>query len=1022
MDLHYPRSRSIRYHYLHRDRHHRGQWLVTATASIIVANANSADMAIVKTASPSPTVIEGDPLIYTLAITNNGPATATNVVATDPLPSAVTYQTSSSTTGTCSEAGGTVTCQIGTRANGATATVTIVTTAGVPGTATNTASVAADQTDPNLANNTSTQTETITAFTKIQLHGFAARTGTDKSGATRTILSWKTGAESHNLGFNIYKEENGQRVRLNPSLIAGSALMMRGALPKHSGKTYSFIDTSASSTASEYWLEDVDVNGARIMHGPVTAGSTISESESESDSDAAPMLSQLNQSLPSASTAASHPHERMRQDFTPTSAQRQMQYEIAAHAAVKLYVEHEGWHRITQPELVAAGLDVNVDPAYLHLYAEAIEQPIQITGATSGPGGFGSQAAIEFYGTGIDTPYSGTRVYFLTAGNTLGQRIFQLAHTSGSNQPPSSFMETVEVVPRTIYFAALMTTNGNNFFGPLVSSTPADQVITAPNLDQTSTDSAQIEVVLQGVIQGFPHDVAVALNGTSLGDLTFTGQAQGTFDLTLPPNILQEGDNTVTLTAQGGEFDTSLLQSIRIQYPRYYVANSDLLKFTGASGEELTIGGFTSAPAAVLDITDPNHLVALTPQISSDTTTTPAQYTLQVQVPWVSINLSAKRHTLLALSQDRFLSAAAVRPNHSSTWHQPQAGSEIIMISNADFAPALAPLAQAHRAQGQSTALALIDDIYDEFSFGEHNPAAIREFLSAATQAWHTAPHYLLLNGRASLDPRNYLGFGHLDYIPTKIVQTSSLMTASDDWFSDFNNTGIPAIATGRFPVSTPEEATLIAGRVATYEGQSTNGPWTSQALMVADVDDTIDFTQASQIVQAQLPKNIEATDIFAGNMTIAQAQQDIISSINSGQLLVNYSGHGSEEQWSGDDLFNDTSATALTNGSSLPVFLLMNCLNGFFQDVYEVPLGVTLMLAPNGGAVAVVASSGLNLPDPQTVLNAAIVKNAMHPPYAPIGDAIIQGKLAITDPDVRNTFNLLGDPAMKIKKPVSQK
>jgi hypothetical protein len=247
-------------------------------------------------------------------------------------------------------------------------------------------------------------------------------------------------------------------------------------------------------------------------------------------------------------------------------------------------------------------------------------------------------------------------------------------------------------------------------------------------------------------------------------------------------------------------------------------------------------------------------------------------------------------------------------------------------------------------------------------------------------------------------------------------------MTASDDWFSDFNNTGIPAIATGRFPVSTPEEATLIAGRVATYEGQSTNGSWTSQALMVADVDDTIDFTQASQIVQAQLPKNLQATDVFASNMTIAQAQQDIISAINSGQLLVNYSGHGSEEQWSGEDLFNDNSATALTNGSSLPVFLLMNCLNGFFQDVYEVPLAVTLMLAPNGGAVAVVSSSGLNLPDPQTVLNAAIVKTAMHPPYPAIGDAIIQGKLAMTDPDVRNTFNLLGDPAMKIKKPVSQK
>ncbi len=34
-----------------------------------------------------------------------------------------------------------------------------------------------------------------------------------------------------------------------------------------------------------------------------------------------------------------------------------------------------------------------------------------------------------------------------------------------------------------------------------------------------------------------------------------------------------------------------------------------------------------------------------------------------------------------------------------------------------------------------------------------------------------------------------------------------SLMTASDDWFSDFNNSGMPTIATGRLPVSTLDEA-----------------------------------------------------------------------------------------------------------------------------------------------------------------------------------------------------------------------
>ena len=145
---------------------------------------------------------------------------------------------------------------------------------------------------------------------------------------------------------------------------------------------------------------------------------------------------------------------------------------------------------------------------------------------------------------------------------------------------------------------------------------------------------------------------------------------------------------------------------------------------------------------------------------------------------------------------------------------------------------------------------------------------------------------------------------------------------------------------------------------------------------------------------------------------------QDILAAINSGQLLVNYAGHGSEEQWSGTDLFDNSTASSLTNGSSLPVFLIMDCLNGFFQDVYEEPLAVTLMLAPNGGAVAVLASSGLNQAPPQTNLDKLVVQNAFNSPPLALGDAILKGKSGITDLGVRKTFILFGDPSMQIKMP----
>ena len=94
---------------------------------------------------------------------------------------------------------------------------------------------------------------------------------------------------------------------------------------------------------------------------------------------------------------------------------------------------------MTQPDLVQAGLDANVDPATLHLYAEAIEQPIQITGATSGPGGFGPQAAIYFYGRAIDTLYSGTRVYWLAAQESQGPRIQQMPALNWLESASSEF-------------------------------------------------------------------------------------------------------------------------------------------------------------------------------------------------------------------------------------------------------------------------------------------------------------------------------------------------------------------------------------------------------------------------------------------------------------------------------------------------------------------------------------------------------------------------------------------------------
>ena len=114
----------------------------------------------VKTDAPDPVQV-GQPLTYTLAVQNLGATTATGVVATDTLPASVTFVSATSTQGTCTQAGITVTCAVGTLPGLAQATITIVVIPTTAGTISNTATVTQTEVDTNPANNTDTEPTTV---------------------------------------------------------------------------------------------------------------------------------------------------------------------------------------------------------------------------------------------------------------------------------------------------------------------------------------------------------------------------------------------------------------------------------------------------------------------------------------------------------------------------------------------------------------------------------------------------------------------------------------------------------------------------------------------------------------------------------------------------------------------------------------------------------------------------------------------------------------------------------------------
>jgi uncharacterized repeat protein (TIGR01451 family) len=126
----------------------------------------SADLSLGMTGTPSP-VAAGSNETYTLTASNAGPDTATNVTISDTLPTNATLMSATPSQGAACTGTAPLTCNLGSVASTASATVTIVVTvnAGATGTVVNSASVTADQLDSDTGNNAANLTTTIGAST-----------------------------------------------------------------------------------------------------------------------------------------------------------------------------------------------------------------------------------------------------------------------------------------------------------------------------------------------------------------------------------------------------------------------------------------------------------------------------------------------------------------------------------------------------------------------------------------------------------------------------------------------------------------------------------------------------------------------------------------------------------------------------------------------------------------------------------------------------------------------------------------
>lgn len=96
----------------------------------------------------------------------------------------------------------------------------------------------------------------------VELSVFEAR-----AGDTMVLIIWETESETDNLGFYLYRaqKKDGEYTRITKELI-------KGAGTSSSANEYKYLDQGLDNGTEYYYkLEDVNVNGERAMHGPISA-------------------------------------------------------------------------------------------------------------------------------------------------------------------------------------------------------------------------------------------------------------------------------------------------------------------------------------------------------------------------------------------------------------------------------------------------------------------------------------------------------------------------------------------------------------------------------------------------------------------------------------------------------------------------------------------------------------------------------------------------------------------------------
>lgn len=806
------------------------------------------------------------------------------------------------------------------------------------------------------------------------------------------FIKWETNSESNLIGFNIYKNDGTGNVQINKNIIVSSLLLKGQSFAE--GDNYNYFDEKGGFQTS-YLIESVFSNGKRVFNNPILPNysadlrniSVLSYDQlrkSKTIDNSVFEISKL-----SSASRTNFRQENNSQSFTNLDTQKW----VASQPGVKITINKEGFYRVTRAELEANGFDVNASTQFWQLYTNGIEQAIIVDS---------NDQYIEFYGANVEENLeSNKQTYYLLVGPNAGRRMdSRVVRPVGGTLPATTYYQ-IQTTKQHLYYAPGIINGGHtNFFGALISTTPASVNFTVKGIDY-SIRKTDMNVVIQGLSMT-PHLTKIVVNGNDIGTVSGANQASMSLEFTIPTSFLNEGTNILELTSLASSTDYSFFDMVSVNPQRKYLADDNQLSLYTNDFRSCDILGFTSNTIRVFDVTNEGSLTKLT------------NLSVNQENGLYSVNIPAyETRKLFALTDAAIKNVDSIKPNTPSTLSTTAHTAQLVIISHKNWLTEANTWANYRRADGMSVEVVVSEDIYDEFNYGRLSANSILDFAQYAKNNWQVPPSYIMLMGDATYDPLNYTGAGEFNFVPTKLVDILTTETGSDDALTDFNYDGLAEIPIGRLPVRSGTEVTQLFNKVSVFE-QTLAQNFARGALCASDFPDGFDFAALCSRVLNELPGSLPKMFVNRGD---ADASNVLLNSLNSGKYLVNYSGHGHVAIWANSSFFNSTTALNLTNGNNLSIFTMLTCLNGYFIEPASSSLSENLLKAQNGGAVVSWSSSGLTTPDIQEIMARRFYNQVGVGNLTRMGDLVNDAKTVLNGGrEVRLSWVLLGDPTLKVR------